>query len=89
MLKHAACLELGRGVDRNEAAALLVYERAAAHGSAVAQNNIGQMVLDGRGVVEDAAFAAKWFRCAALQHSGSARARAAQCRPSQCRPVQP
>lgn len=62
MLKHAACLELGRGVERDEGAALLIYERAAAHGSAVAQNNIGQMILDGRGVAEDAAFAAKWFR---------------------------
>jgi hypothetical protein len=63
MLKYAACLELGRGVQKDEPAALLAYERAAAHGSAVAQNNIGQMILDGRGVQEDPMFAAKWFRC--------------------------
>jgi hypothetical protein len=62
MLRYAACLELGRGVPKDEKAALIAYEEAAQRGSSVAMNNIGQMVREGRGQGKDAAFAASWFR---------------------------
>ena len=71
MLKYAACLELGRGIEQDEETALLVYEEAARLGSAVAMNNIGEMIREGRGRDKDATFAASWFRCVprALLHS--------------------
>ena len=67
MLKYGACLELGRGIEQDEETALLVYEEAARLGSAVAMNNIGEMVREGRGREKDPAFAASWFRSAPVQ----------------------
>lgn len=75
MLRYAACLELGRGVPKDEEAALIAYEEAAQHGSSVAMNNIGEMVREGRGQGKDAAFAASWFRCAVSSSSVAQNAR--------------
>ena len=61
--KVSACLEHGFGVEKDEVHALLLYEKAALAGSAVAQNNIGTMLLDGRGVARNPSLAASWFEC--------------------------
>jgi len=43
------------------------YRKAAEQGDAKAQNNLGVMLADGRGVVKDEAQAVVWFRKAAEQ----------------------
>src|SRR5690606_38491592 len=48
-------------------AARRVYERLAAQGDPVAQNNLGVMYFQGRGVEADDARAMEWFRRAAAQ----------------------
>ena len=67
ILEHASCLEVGlEGIVQDEELALVEYERAAQLGSAEAQHRIGRMVRDGRGISQDAAFAASWLRCAIM-----------------------
>ena len=53
-----------RGDYRN---ALLIFRPLAAEGNPSAQSNLGLMYATGRGVPQDYAEAAKWFRLAAMQ----------------------
>ena len=46
--------------------------KAAEHGDASAQNNLGEMFRDGDGVLEDDAEAVRWFRKAAEQGDAAA-----------------
>jgi len=51
--------------ERNDALAAQWYERAAEQGHVKAQNNIGMLYEQGRGVDEDASLAVAWYRRAA------------------------
>src|SRR5437764_828063 len=63
-----------RGVEKDEAAALDYFRRAAKLDHAEAAYRLGEAYADGRGVLLDAAQAADWFRRAALRdHPGAAR----------------
>jgi len=55
----------GKGVDRDEQAALLWYETAANNGSALAMNMLGRCHELGQGCAPDATLAAVWYRNAA------------------------
>lgn len=57
----------GRGVERNDATALMWFQRAAERGNAAAQYNVGASYAAGAGVEKNDAEAAKWFRRAADQ----------------------
>lgn len=52
----------GHGVERDPAAALLWFERAACSGDAEALNMVGRCYERGWGVAQDFAEAARWFR---------------------------
>jgi localization factor PodJL len=56
----------GKGVPKNEAAAVDWLSRAAAKGQPVAQYDLGALYADGRGVHADAVQAFQWFGAAAL-----------------------
>jgi TPR repeat protein len=60
-------LELGAGVERNEAEAVRWYRKAAEQGLARGQYNLALMYENGWGVAKDEAEAVKWFRRAADQ----------------------
>jgi uncharacterized protein len=55
----------GRGVRRDDVAAVNLFRKAADRGNADAQYNLGFMYQRGRGVPQDHAAAASWFRKAA------------------------
>jgi TPR repeat protein len=57
----------GKGVPKNEAAAIDWLSRAAAKGQPVAQYDLGALYADGRGVRADAVQAFQWFGAAALR----------------------
>jgi TPR repeat protein len=57
----------GKGVERNDATALMWFQRAAERGNAAAQYNVGASYATGVGVEKNDAEAAKWFRRAADQ----------------------
>lgn len=61
------CREGDALTDQDDAEAAKWYRLAAEQGSAVAQNNLGSMYLDGMGVRPDAREATKWYRLAAAQ----------------------
>jgi TPR repeat protein len=52
---------------KDDAVAEKWYRKAAEHGLAEAQNNLGLMYVLGRGVPQDDSTAVKWFRKAAEQ----------------------
>jgi uncharacterized protein len=56
------------------------YRKAAERGLAEAQNNLGLMCRQGRGVPQDDAEAVKWFRKAAKQGYGPAQNNLAEMR---------
>lgn len=62
----------GRGVEKDETAAVRWFEKAAAQGLAPAQYNLGVLMERGRGVAPDPAMSFFWYRSAAEQ--GHARA---------------
>ena len=55
----------GRGVAQNDVEAVRLYRKAADQNFANAQNNLGWMYLNGRGVARDLNKAGIWFRKAA------------------------
>ena len=57
----------GKGLPRNEAAAVDWLSRAAAKGQPVAQYDLGALYADGRGVPADSVQAFQWFGAAALR----------------------
>ena len=50
----------GVGVDRDEAGAAKLFQKAAAMGNAVAQNRLAYLFAQGRGVDKDLAKARQW-----------------------------
>ena len=66
--------QLGRAYNKNNdfSSALTQYRKAADQGYALAQNNLGVLYRDGRGVAQNYAEAAKWFRKAADQGNAQA-----------------
>lgn len=59
--------DTGTGVTQSFKQAVLYYREAAEHGNAWAQNNLGLMYLNGRGVTQDYVEAHKWFNIAAAK----------------------
>src|SRR5947207_3330226 len=59
--------EKGQGVPQDPGEAVKLYRRAAEHGNATAQYNLGVSYENGQGVAQDSAEAAKWYRLAADQ----------------------
>jgi len=59
--------ENGQGVSRDHVAAVKWYRKAAEHGNAQGQFNLGRMYERGRGVGKNVAEAVKWYRKAAEQ----------------------
>jgi TPR repeat protein len=57
--------ETGRGVEHNDAKALLWYRRAADHGDADAEDAVGRLYRSGQGVARDYPAAMAWFGKAA------------------------
>ncbi len=57
----------GKGVERDDAAAVRWYSKSAGRGNPVAQNNLGKMYEEGRGVMRDVDIAVQWYRKAASQ----------------------
>jgi uncharacterized protein len=57
----------GRGVPRDDAAAVAWYLKAAGQGDTAAQVQLGILYGTGQGVSQDPAAAASWFRKAADQ----------------------
>jgi TPR repeat protein len=53
---------LGRGVPRNDATAVVWYRKAADQGVAAAQANLGAMYANGEAVDQDYAQAITWWR---------------------------
>ncbi|MEI6559879.1 MAG: caspase family protein [Rhodospirillaceae bacterium] len=63
----ALAARLAAGPERDEAAAAALYQRAASLGDPQAQNGLGVLLEDGRGVAADAVAAARSYRQAALR----------------------
>ena len=57
----ARSLAVGRGVERDEAAAVALYRQAATQGHAAAQYNLALMLNDGQGAPRDEAAAVALF----------------------------
>ena len=57
----------GKGVEQNDATALVWYQRAAEQGNALAQYNVGASYVAGLGIAKSDVDAVKWFRRAADQ----------------------
>lgn len=57
----------GKGVVRDDATAMMWFQRSADQGNAEAQYNVGASYAEGLGVARDDGQAAKWFRRAAEQ----------------------
>lgn len=64
--------DIGRGVERDDPAAVRWYRRAARQGHRAAQNNLGHLLAKGEGAPEDDAEAVMWFHRAAEQGSSAA-----------------
>jgi len=64
--------------ERNDALAAQWYERAAEQGHVKAQNNIGMLYEQGRGVEQDASLAVAWYRRAADQGLATAQSNLAR-----------
>jgi len=64
--------ESGRGVAKDEAAAVAWYRKAAAQGHGLGQYTLGVMYDNGRGVESDEAAAVAWYEKAAAQGYASA-----------------
>jgi TPR repeat protein len=62
----------GRGVEKDEAEAVVWYRKAAEQGDAAAQCNLGVKYAHGRGVEKDEAEAVVWYRKAAEQGDAAA-----------------
>ena len=62
----------GKGVARDDKAALSWFQRAANQGDAASQYNVGVSYASGTGAAQNDAEAAKWFRRAADQGMGVA-----------------
>ena len=60
------------GPESDAAEAAKWYRLAAEQGHAIAQNNLGGMYADGRGVPQDDAEAVRWYRQAAVQGAAEA-----------------
>jgi len=71
--QSAVMLENGAGVDKNEASAAKLYEKAAIAGHKDAQFNLGLMYASGRGVEQNIQFAMMWLASAAAQGDNEAR----------------
>ena len=66
--QYAQMLQLGQGVEKNEAEALKWYQKSAEAGNHFSQANMGLLYQTGRcGVTKDFAKAAEWYRKAAEQ----------------------
>lgn len=65
MTNLGACYQTGRGVGKNEAAAVDWYQRAADKGYGPAMNVLGICYATGAGVERDVAEAVRWYRRAA------------------------
>ena len=63
---------MGVGPEIDAAEAATWYRLAAEQGHATAQNNLGGMYADGRGVPQDDAEAVRWYRQAAEQREAEA-----------------
>jgi TPR repeat protein len=59
--------QLGDGVTKDYAAAVMWYRKAAEQGHAAAQNSLGVLFQSGWGVAQDNTEAARWYRKAADQ----------------------
>ena len=59
--------DTGEGVPEDDRKALRWFRKAAEHGLARAQNNLGRMYAEGQGVLEDYVKAYAWFNVAAAQ----------------------
>ena len=59
--------EIGFGVAKDEVAAVNWHRKAAEHGNAKAQNNLGFLYQYGFGVAKDEVAAVNWYRKAAEQ----------------------
>ena len=65
----------GRSVPQSDVEAGAWYRKAAEHGEAYGQNNLGLMYQSGRGVPKDLVQAMEWFKKAADQgHEGAKKA---------------
>jgi TonB family protein len=64
---RGAAYYLGKGVTKDDAAAVSWFRKAADQGNATAQYNLGIMYRDGTGVAKDDAAAVSWYRKAADQ----------------------
>jgi TPR repeat protein len=62
----------GRGVPKDERAAVRWYRAAAEQGNTSAQFNLGFMLANGRGVLKDERAAVRWYRAAAEQGDADA-----------------
>ena len=62
-----AMYAVGLGTPQDYATADAWYSKAAVHGDADAQFNLGLMYRDGRGIARDDAKAASWFLTAGKQ----------------------
>lgn len=63
-INYGQACELGLGLARDPAEALVYYRKAAEAGHPVAAYNLGLMLDAGRGTPEDNSSAAKWYRVA-------------------------
>lgn len=73
--------EVGKGTDKDMAAAIKLYEQAAEHGYAPAQCYLGDLYYEGRGVEQDYRRAVEFYERAAQQYrlSSVARTRLIDC----------
>ncbi|WP_168218791.1 serine/threonine-protein kinase [Limnoglobus roseus] len=70
MLLYGRCLEDGRGMGKNEAAAVAWYRQAAERGQSYAMFSLALCLENGRGVAKDEMEAMAWYRHAAeLEHA--------------------
>ena len=63
----------GRGVLKDEAAAVRWYRLAAEQGGVTAQYNLGSMYVNGEGVLKDSVLAHMWFNIAGANGQEEAR----------------
>lgn len=65
----------GRGVEKDEQAAIIWFRKAADQGNAAAQFQLGLMHAEGRGVAQDASEAKAWYQKAADQGNFAAKSK--------------
>jgi TPR repeat protein len=59
-IEYAIALFNGTGVDKDEAAAAVLLQKAARKGNPIAQNRLAQILVTGRGIAPDPVEAIKW-----------------------------